>query len=73
MSITFEHATERAEAAAREAEGAQLDNVRDRALRSEAAWRKMADQALKTEEARRKREDDARRAREEREEIAGAA
>lgn len=73
MSITYEHATERAEAADREAEAAQLDNVRDRALRSAAAWRKMADQALKTEEARRKREDDARRAHEEREEIAGAA
>jgi len=56
MSISYEFATERALEAARDAETAQLDNVRDRALRSEAAWRDMADRARKTEESRAKRE-----------------
>jgi hypothetical protein len=56
MSITYEFATERADEAALQAETALLDNVRDRALRSEAAWRSMADQARKTAEARRIRE-----------------
>jgi len=56
MSISYQFANERAEASARDAKAAALDNVRDRALRSEAAWRAMADQALKTEEGRRQRE-----------------
>jgi len=56
MSISFEFATERADEAAHAAESAELDNVRDRALRSEAAWRDMADRARKTEESRAKRE-----------------
>lgn len=56
MSITYEFATERADEAARSAASAELDNVRDRALRSEAAWRAMASQARKTAEARRVRE-----------------
>jgi hypothetical protein len=56
MSISYEFATERALEAARDAETAQLDNVRDRALRSEAAWRDMADRARKSEESRAKRE-----------------
>ncbi len=56
MSITYEFATERAEEAARTAASAQLENVRERALRSEAAWRAMASQARKTAEARRARE-----------------
>lgn len=56
MSISYEFATERAAEAARDAEVAELDNVRDRALRSEAAWRDMADRARKTEESRAKRE-----------------
>ncbi len=72
MSISYEYANERAEAAARDADTAELDNVRDRALRSEAAWRAMADQALKTEEARRQREDQARKAREEAAAVAAA-
>lgn len=63
MSISFEFANERAAEAARDAETAQLDNVRDRALRSEAAWRDMADRALKTEESRAKREATAEAAR----------
>ncbi|PEQ14035.1 hypothetical protein B2G71_05865 [Novosphingobium sp. PC22D] len=65
MSISYEFANERAEAAARDADKAELDNVRERALRSEAAWRSMARQALKTEDARRQREEQARKAREE--------
>jgi len=56
MSISFEFATERAAEAAQAAETAELDNVRERALRSEAAWRDMADRARKTEESRAKRE-----------------
>ena len=35
-----------------EADGAALDNVRDRALRAEAAWSAMAARSLKTEAAR---------------------
>ena len=56
MSISYEFATERAAEAAQAAETAELDNVRERALRSEAAWRDMADRARKTEESRAKRE-----------------
>ena len=39
-----------------EAEDATLDNVRDRALRAEAAWAIMAARSLKTEAARDARE-----------------
>lgn len=39
-----------------EAEDALLDNVRDRALRAEAAWAAMASRSLKTEAARDARE-----------------
>ena len=50
----------RAEEAARDADNAVLDNVRERAMRSEAAWRDMADRALQVEqdreEAKRQRE-----------------
>ncbi|MET1755219.1 hypothetical protein ABVV53_07090 [Novosphingobium sp. RD2P27] len=63
MSISYEFATERAEEAALAAETAELDNVRDRALRSEAAWRDMAVRARKTEESRAKREATAEAAR----------
>jgi len=52
MSQGFDFYDERAKAAAAEAEAATLDNVRDRALRSEAAWRQMADRALTTEKDR---------------------
>ncbi len=47
MALTYEFYIARAEEAAKEAERAQLDNVRERALRSEAAWREMADKARK--------------------------
>lgn len=52
MAQTFQFYDERAKEAANEAASATLDNVRDRALRSEKAWRGMADQALKIEEDR---------------------
>ncbi len=43
---------ERAEDSAREAGECELDNVRERWLRSEAAWRDMADRALRGERKR---------------------
>ena len=42
----------RAEAARTEAEAATLDNVRERCLRSEAAWREMAARVTETEKMR---------------------
>jgi hypothetical protein len=46
MALSYEFLIERAEQAEQEAAGAQLENVRDRALRSEKAWRTMANQVL---------------------------
>jgi len=46
----------RAEEAREGAEAAQLDNVRDRWLRAEAAWNEMADRAGRIEKARAERE-----------------
>ena len=43
---------ERAEEAAEEARKATLVNVRERALRSEAAWREMANRAIAVEDER---------------------
>ena len=43
MNPTFEFCDARAREAAEKAQGAQLTNVRDQALRAEAAWRSMAD------------------------------
>lgn len=42
MSLSFEFCQARADAAATAAQNATLDNVRDRELRSEAAWLEMA-------------------------------
>ncbi len=60
MSLTYTFLIARAEEAARDADNAVLDNVRERAMRSEAAWRDMADRALQVEqdreEAKRQRE-----------------
>lgn len=53
MSQSVEFYTQRAEEAAAEARAANLDNVRERALRSEAAWRQMAERLLRVEEQRR--------------------
>lgn len=54
MAFTLDFCEARAREAAEAASHAQLDNVRDRELRSEAAWRAMANQilqvALKREE-----------------------
>ena len=46
MSQTFEFYDERARAAEDAADLAQLDNVRERELRSARAWRGMADRQL---------------------------
>jgi len=54
MSQTFEFFDARANEAAADAEAATLDRVRERALRSEAAWRQMAARAqvMETERAK---------------------
>lgn len=52
MSQGYEFYEARASEATVEAGKAQLDNVRDRALRSAAAWTAMADRARKIEEER---------------------
>ena len=62
MGTNHEFYLIRAEESAKEAAGTQLTNVRDRALRSEAAWRDMADRAQTIERER----EVARREREER-------
>ena len=46
MALSYEFLIQRADQAAEEATRALLDNVRERALRSEKAWRTMADQVL---------------------------
>ena len=55
MSQTLELYLARADEAASEAKVATLDNVRDRCLRSEAAWREMADRQNRIERLRRER------------------
>lgn len=52
MALSYEFLIERADQASKEAAGALLDNVRDRALRSEKAWRAMADQLREVAEGR---------------------
>ena len=49
---SFEFCTARADQAAIEASEATLDNVRDRALRSEATWRGLAEHARGVAEER---------------------
>jgi hypothetical protein len=46
MALSYEFLIERAEQSAQEAAACVLDNVRERALRSEKAWRSMAGQVL---------------------------
>jgi hypothetical protein len=58
MSLQHEFYLARAEEAKREADAATLDNVRQRCLRSEAAWRSMADRAERTEQMRARTEAD---------------
>lgn len=52
MATSYEFFLLRADEAANEAAAASLDNVRERALRSEAAWRGMANRALQVERER---------------------
>jgi hypothetical protein len=52
MSQTLDLYLARADEAASEASHATLDNVRDRCLRSEAAWRDMADRQTRIEQLR---------------------
>ncbi|MEN7536942.1 hypothetical protein [Aurantiacibacter flavus] len=54
MSQTFAFYDARAQEAARDAKAATLDNVRERALRSQKTWRALADQAKKIEKSRAK-------------------
>ena len=46
MALSYEFLIQRADQAAEEAADSLLENVRERALRSEKAWRAMADQVL---------------------------
>jgi len=52
MAQTWEFYAERAKESAAEASVAKLDNVRERALRSEATWLGLADQARRVAEER---------------------
>ncbi len=52
MAQTWEFYAERAKESAAEARIAKLDNVRERALRSEATWLGLADQARRVAEER---------------------
>ena len=54
MSSNHEFYLARAAEARADAEAATLDNVRDRCLRSEAAWAAMADRAERSDKAREK-------------------
>ncbi|WP_404479715.1 hypothetical protein [Novosphingobium sp. BL-52-GroH] len=56
MTFSREFCDGRALEAAAAASNALLDNVRDRELRSEAAWRAMSERIRQTEEARSARE-----------------
>lgn len=52
MSATSDFYLARAVESARDAQTTVLPNVRERCLRSEAAWRTMADRLLRSETAR---------------------
>lgn len=52
MSVTSDFYLARATECARDAEKATLDNVKERYLRAERAWRTMADRLHKGEEMR---------------------
>ncbi|MEO1731096.1 MAG: hypothetical protein AAFR64_10180 [Pseudomonadota bacterium] len=71
MAQAYEFYIERAEAAAKAAEVAVLDNVRERELRSEKTWRGLAEQARQGAEERLKA--DAARAAKREAEAAAAA
>ncbi|WP_232494593.1 hypothetical protein [Novosphingobium kaempferiae] len=52
MALSYDFLIERAEQAAQEAACSVLVNVRERALRSETAWRTMANQVLEVARGR---------------------
>jgi hypothetical protein len=52
MSTHADYYLARADEARRDADAATLANVRDRCLRSEAAWREMASRAARTDRMR---------------------
>lgn len=52
MSATSDFYIARADECAREAAATMLDNVRERYLRSETAWRQMADRLVRAETLR---------------------
>ncbi len=52
MTMSIDFCEARAEEAGEEAQNAFLENVRERALRSEAAWRAMANKASDVANAR---------------------
>jgi hypothetical protein len=56
MAMTAEYCEARADEAAVAADTASLDNVRERELRSEAAWRVMGERIRATGKAREERE-----------------
>lgn len=58
MSATADFYLQRADECARDAANTNLDNVRDRCQRSEAAWREMANRLLHTDSLRARREAD---------------
>ena len=60
MSVTSDFYLARAADCARDAESTTLANVRDRCLRSEAAWRAMADRLLRGDQMRERLEADKR-------------
>ena len=73
MAQTFEFYDERAREAAKEAEAAKLDQVRERALRSEKTWRGLADQARRVADERAKADQARMERRENEAQIAAAA
>lgn len=58
MSVTSDLYLDRAAECARDAAAADLGNVRERFLRAEASWKKLAEQLLKIETVRVQREAD---------------
>jgi len=56
MSVNSDFYLARAADCAREALETQLANVRERCLRSEAAWRKMAERVLRAEAVKSRQE-----------------
>jgi hypothetical protein len=56
LTTQLEFYRARAEQCRAEADAATLDNVRDRCLRAEDAWLRMADRVARTEAMRREKE-----------------